>query len=97
MPDPGSKSSFSEQRMIREVASKQKRLESGQNRWNWSSIAVLGVIGWSITLPTLTGVALGIWIDHRWPSRFSWTLMLLVCGLLLGCVNAWMRVKGDRP
>jgi ATP synthase protein I len=44
----------------------------------------------------LGGVALGAWIDRRWPSRFSWTLMLLVGGLLLGCVNAWMRIEHER-
>lgn len=82
--------------MIREVTAKEKRVAHGNNRWTWSSIAVLGVIGWSVTVPTLIGVALGVWIDNRWPSRFSWSLMLLLGGLLLGCVHAWMRVKGDQ-
>ena len=95
-----------EERIARQVASKQKRLEHGSNQWRWSSIAVLGVIGWSVTVPALLGVALGIWIDRHWPSRFSWSLMLLLGGLLFGCVQAWLRVaesgtdgrraKGDR-
>ena len=85
-----------EERMAREVAAKQKRLNRGGNQWTWSSIAVLGVVGWSVTVPALAGVALGIWIDHRWPSRFSWSLMLLLGGLLFGCVQAWLRVKGDQ-
>jgi ATP synthase protein I len=37
-------------------------------------------------------VALGIWIDARWPSSISWTLVLLIGGLLLGCVNAWLWI-----
>jgi ATP synthase protein I len=82
--------------MILEVASKQKRLERRNHHWSWSSIAVLGVIGWSVTVPTLAGVALGIWIDQRWPSRFSWSLMLMVTGLVLGCIHAWLRVKDDQ-
>lgn len=85
-----------QQRMLRQVSSKQNRLERGRNRWTWSSISVLGVIGWSVSVPTLLGVALGVWIDHRWPSRFSWSLMLLLGGLLLGCVHAWLRIKGDQ-
>ncbi len=98
MPEnaPASKRTPSEERMVREVSSKQRQLEQGHNRWAWSSIDVLGIIGWSVTLPTLAGVALGIWIDHRWPSRFSWSLMLLLGGLLAGCVHAWLRVKGDQ-
>lgn len=92
----GSGHSPSEKRMLHEVSSKQERLARGNDRWSWSSIAVLGVIGWSVAVPTLAGVALGIWIDHRWPSRFSWSLMLLLGGLLLGCAHAWLRVKGDQ-
>ena len=64
---------------------------------SWSAITIFGVVGWSVAVPTLAGVALGVWIDQHWPSRFSWTLMLLVGGLVFGCVSAWRRVKGDQP
>jgi len=99
MPEPDSpKLSPPAERMIREVGSKQQRMVRARGRKNgaWSSIAILGVVGWSVSIPTLIGVAAGVWIDHRWPSRFSWTLMLLVGGLVLGCVSAWLRVKGDQ-
>jgi ATP synthase protein I len=84
--------------MIREVGAKQDRMARARGRKNgiFSSIAILGVVGWSVAVPTLIGVALGLWIDHHWPSRFSWTLMLLVGGLVLGCLSAWLRVKGDQ-
>lgn len=81
--------------MIREVASQQRRTERPDHRWSWSSITVLGVVGWSVTISTLLGLALGLWIDHHWPSRFPWSLVLLVVGLVFGCVTAWLRVKGD--
>ena len=54
---------------------------------------MFGVVGWSVAIPTLIGVAVGLWIDGRWPSRFSWTLMLLIVGVALGCINAWYWVK----
>jgi ATP synthase protein I len=41
----------------------------------------------------MAGVALGIWIDATWPGRFSWTLMLMLGGLLLGCWNAWYWIS----
>ena len=82
-------------RMTREVASKQRGAERGHRKWNWSSIAILGVVGWSVAVPTLGGLALGIWMDSRWPSSFSWSLAFLVGGLVCGCVIAWLRVKGD--
>src|SRR5262249_12177633 len=89
--------SASQKNMMREVESKQRRLEQQRRHGPLEAIAVLGVIGWSITIPTLVGAALGIWIDGRWPGRFSWTLILLVGGLIAGCVHAWLRVKEDQP
>jgi ATP synthase protein I len=99
VPEPKPKLPPTEERMIREVAARQKRMEWARDHKQGvlSQIGILGVIGWSVALPTLLGVALGMWIDHHWPSRFSWTLMLLVAGLVIGCVNAWLRVKEDEP
>lgn len=56
-------------------------------------LSIFGIVGWSVVIPTLIGVALGIWIDGRWPGRFSWTLMLLFGGLICGCLNAWYWVS----
>jgi ATP synthase protein I len=57
---------------------------------------MLGVIGWSVAIPTLIGLALGIWIDTNWPGPFSWTLMLLLGGLALGCLSAWYWLSFER-
>lgn len=54
------------------------------------------MVGWSIATPTLIGVAAGIWVDNHWPGPFSWTLMLMVGGLLLGCWNAWYWVSVEQ-
>jgi ATP synthase protein I len=62
-------------------------------RGTWFGLGMYGLVGWSVVIPTLLGVALGLWIDRSWPSRFSWTLMLLAAGLLLGCWNAWYWVS----
>ncbi len=56
-------------------------------------LSIFGIVGWSVVIPTLIGIALGIWIDGRWPGRFSWTLMLLFGGLICGCLNAWYWVS----
>ena len=84
-------------RMIRKVGSSTERIVRARKRKGgvWESLAILGVVGWSVALPTLVGVALGLWVDHRWPSRFSWTLMLLIGGLVAGCLNAWVHVRGN--
>ncbi|OGS33328.1 MAG: F0F1 ATP synthase subunit [Elusimicrobia bacterium RIFOXYB2_FULL_49_7] len=59
----------------------------------WFGLGMMGLIGWSVTLPTLLGAVVGIWLDRRDPGRYSWTLMLLIVGLGLGCVNAWHWVS----
>ncbi len=62
----------------------------------WFGLGVFGIVGWSVAIPTLMGTALGLWVDRTWPSRFSWTLMLLILGVALGCLNAWYWVKKAR-
>ncbi|MEA5514645.1 AtpZ/AtpI family protein [Nodularia sp. UHCC 0506] len=34
-------------------------------------------------------------MDTRWPSQYSWTLMMLFIGLTLGCFNAWFWVQQE--
>jgi ATP synthase protein I len=50
---------------------------------------MMGLVGWSVVVPTLLGAALGIWLDNHHPGKHPWTLALLVVGLAVGCLNAW--------
>jgi ATP synthase protein I len=61
----------------------------------WSGLGMMGLVGWSVAVPTLLGAALGLWIDKRYPGSHSWTLMLLAIGLGLGCVIAWHWVAKE--
>ena len=61
----------------------------------WLGFGMFGLIGWSVALPTLLGGALGHWLDKHHPGTHSWTLMLLIAGLLAGCVNAWRWVARE--
>lgn len=54
----------------------------------WFGLGMIGLIGWSVTVPTLVGAAIGIWLDEHNPGNHSWTLALLVTGLAIGCLNA---------
>lgn len=63
----------------------------------WFGLGMMGLVGWSIVVPTLLGAALGLWLDARHPGKHAWTLALLVAGLVLGCANAWHWIaKEDR-
>ena len=61
----------------------------------WFGLGMMGLVGWSVVVPTLLGAALGIWLDDRHPGAHSWTLALLVAGLVLGCFNAWRWVAKE--
>jgi ATP synthase protein I len=84
--------------LSRQVGVKEKRMlkaKHGKARSIWLGLGMLGLIGWSVAIPTLLGIALGIWIDNHFPSRYSWTLMLLLIGLVIGCVNVWHWVANE--
>ncbi len=61
----------------------------------WLGLGMMGIIGWSVAIPTLLGAALGLWLDKHHPGRQSWTLALLVAGLAIGCLNAWLWVAKE--
>ena len=82
----------------REVGAKAARkLKARRNSTQgvWLGLGMMGLIGWSVVVPTLLGAALGIWLDNRHPGSHSWTLMLLVIGLIIGCWNAWHWVAKE--
>jgi ATP synthase protein I len=58
----------------------------------WFGLGMMGLIGWSVVVPTLLGAALGVWLDKNHPGKHPWTLALMVVGLAIGCVNAWYWV-----
>ena len=69
--------------------------DSHVNKTVWSGLGMMGLIGWSIAIPTVLGAGLGIWLDDLYPGGRSWTLALLVVGLCLGCFNAWHWVDKE--
>jgi ATP synthase protein I len=58
----------------------------------WFGLGMMGLIGWAVVAPTLLGAALGVWLDAHYPGNHSWTLALLVAGLIIGCWSAWRWV-----
>ncbi|MFH2047587.1 MAG: AtpZ/AtpI family protein [Pseudomonadota bacterium] len=76
-------------------AARKLRAQRHVTRTVWFGLGMMGLIGWSVTVPTLLGAALGIWLDNHHPGSHSWTLMLLVIGLFIGCLNAWHWVARE--
>lgn len=61
----------------------------------WFGLGMFGLIGWSVAIPTLIGIAFGLWLDKRFPGQASWTLTFLIIGVALGCLNAWYWVQQE--
>jgi ATP synthase protein I len=81
-----------------QVAEKENRKLKARregDRSIWFGLGMFGMVGWSVAIPTLIGIALGIWIDTTWAGPYSWTLMLLFIGVMIGCLNAWYWVKRE--
>ena len=78
-------------------ASRKLKARRNSSTGVWFGLGMMGLIGWSVVVPTLLGAVLGIWLDKQHPGPRSWTLALLVAGLAIGCLNAWHWVdKEDR-
>ena len=62
----------------------------------WYGLGMMGLIGWSVVIPTLLGAALGIWLDQHYPGKHAWTLALMVAGLAIGSAAAEVKSKNTR-
>jgi len=98
MNDPDDKLSSGKADFSRQIEAKAARKLKAQRHVTqtvWSGLGMMGLVGWSVAMPTLLGAALGLWLDDRYPGGHSWTLALLAAGLVLGCFNAWHWVDKE--
>lgn len=76
----------------REVERKEERSRQAReagDRTIQHGFRAFGVVGWSIVVPTLIGIAVGAWLDARSGGGIRYTLSLMAAGLLIGIVNVW--------
>lgn len=80
---------------IRDKEQRKERARREGERGILFGMGMFGLVGWSVAIPTLLCLALGIWIDARYESPYSWTLMLLFVGIVLGSAIAWYWVREE--
>lgn len=96
--EPDNKPAKARPSLGEEVGSKARRKLKAQRHAApgvWFGLGMMGLVGWSVAIPTLLGAALGIWLDKHHSGSHSWTLMLLFIGLAIGCLNAWHWVSRE--
>lgn len=76
-------------------ATRKLRAQRHKSKTVWFGLGMMGLIGWSVAIPTLLAAMFGLWLDERYPGGRSWTLALLVAGLCVGCFNAWHWVAKE--
>jgi ATP synthase protein I len=52
-------------------------------------VGQIGILGWIIVVPTLVGMFVGRWLDHRFGTGIFWSAALLVLGVTLGFWSGW--------
>ncbi len=81
------------------VQLKEKRkirmLKQGKKN-SFLGFGLFGLVGWSVVIPTLIGLGIGIWIDKQHSGKYSWSLMLLIAGVSVGCLQAWYWIQKER-
>ena len=86
-----------EEQALSKQRRKLKARREGGSRSVWFGLGMFGLVGWSVAVPALAGIALGAWLDTKWPSRVSWRLTLLLVGVAVGFWNAnrWMHREAE--
>lgn len=81
---------------VAEEERRKLRARRAGRRGPWFGMGMFGLVGWSVAVPMVVGIFVGVWIDAARPGRWSWTLMLLAVGLVVGALNAWYWIQRER-
>ncbi len=93
--EPESQKKFQE--TIKHKLSKRRRAREDEKREGiWFGLAMMGIVGWSVAIPTLIGVAIGIGLEAMFPQLSpSLLLVSILVGLVCGCLIAWFWVQQE--
>ncbi|MFP4072261.1 MAG: AtpZ/AtpI family protein [Desulfovibrionales bacterium] len=93
-PDPQGKGTELHKDIRRKEQRKMKARED-KGKDLWFGLGTFGMVGWAVAIPMVLLTFLGLWLDARVPQDFSWTLMLMFIGLIIGCLNAWYWINKE--
>ena len=78
---------------VRERRERRRKNEREADESFWSTVGMMGTVGWSVALPTAIGVLFGRWLDGRLDSGHVFVVFFMLVGLGVGCVVAWRQVN----
>lgn len=78
---------------ISELEELERRAQSSRGRNLWVQVSRVGTLGWLIALPIVGGALLGHLIDRRLDTGLTFTLALLMLGLVLAGYALWRHTR----
>jgi ATP synthase protein I len=82
-------------RKVNQTADRKLKAQRQAQKHVWQGLGMMGIVGWSVALPTLLGLTLGLWMDNAYSGTYAWTLNLLLLGMIFGCFIAWHWVSKE--
>lgn len=79
-------------RTRRDIERRRRREPGGRF---WTSLALIGSVGWPIVLLSTGGALLGRYLDSRWQTGIRFTLTLLTVGTAVGTFIAFRTLRGN--
>ena len=61
----------------------------------WAWLATFGLVGWTVVVPTVLGLALGRFLEDRIEGSVNFTITFLVVGAAVGLWMAWHWVRTE--
>ncbi len=86
------------ERLRRAVSSRSDRRIRARERPDesiWAFLGTFGIVGWTVAVPALAGLAFGAFLDRTTDSERSFTITFLVLGVSVGCLSAWYWVRRE--
>jgi len=74
---------------VRERRARQELSRSEGEPSTLRFVGQIGVLGWIIVAPTLSGLFIGRWIDRVFGTGIFFSAPLLLIGVVIGCWSAW--------
>ncbi|MFM0649610.1 AtpZ/AtpI family protein [Paraburkholderia bryophila] len=76
-------------RAARQASSRERLARNEPEPSLGSRLGQIGILGWSIVIPTLLGLAIGHWLDRYFGTRVFFSAPLLMVGAAFGLWSAW--------
>jgi ATP synthase protein I len=86
------------QRVVLRKSLRRRRARQDAEDSIWVWLGTFGLVGWTVMVPTLTGLAFGIFLDNHVDSSVSFAITFLIVGVAVGASMAWywVRQESDR-